>query len=192
MKYFEREIEFEVNDFENVREAISSYFELYNFKKFRVEEQCLMFKKNEKFLSSWSFNPLKWYSFITVKLIDSKKIQTTFSLSTTHLINGLKELEIWNIFIINFKNYLINNKNYSENELNKAIKKSKLNGAFFFATILFIGLLAGLLKYFITHFSGYSIPNYFIVPLLIVIYSAYKNNRAKSILKQQQEKYPIK
>lgn len=192
MKYFEREIEFEVNDFENVREAISSYFELYNFKKFRVEEQCLMFKKNEKFLSSWSFNPLKWYSFITVKLIDSKKIQTTFSLSTTHLINGLKELEIWNIFIINFKNYLINNKNYSENELNKAIKKSKLNGAFFFATILFIGLLAGLLKYFITHFSGYSIPNYFIVPLLIVIYSAYKNNRAKSILKQQQEKYLIK
>ena len=192
MEYFEREIEFEVNDFENVREAISSYFEKYNFIKFRVEEQCLMFKKNEKFLSSWSFNPLKWYSFVTVKLIGTKKIQATFSLSTTHLINGLKELEIWNIFIINFKNYLTNNKNYSENELNKAIKKSKLNGAFFFATILFIGLLAGLLKYFITHFLGYSIPSYFIVPLLIVIYSAYKNNRAKSILKQQQEKYLIK
>jgi len=33
MEYFEREIEFKVNDFENVREAISSYFELYNFKK---------------------------------------------------------------------------------------------------------------------------------------------------------------
>ncbi|MBW7952386.1 MAG: hypothetical protein H3C56_07505 [Chitinophagaceae bacterium] len=192
MEYFEREIEFEVNDFENVREAISSYFELYNFKKNREEEDCLMFKKNEKFLSSWSFNPLKWYSFITVKLIGTKKIRAGFFLSTTHLINVLKEIEIWNIFIVNFKNYLTNNNNYSENELNKAIKKSKLIGGFFFATILFVGLLAGLLKNFITHFSGYSIPNHFIVPLLIVIYSAYKNNRAKAILKQQQEKDLIK
>ena len=101
-------------------QKVKEYFLSQGFKLHSNNEDQLVFKRGSILLNMVTFNPLQWNSTITIEIADSV-INSEFDINTDFQAVTLKEEQLWESFVSNFKESIRGNLDYSS--VNKKLIK---------------------------------------------------------------------
>src|SRR5688572_26761297 len=106
-------------------QRILNYFERQGFKLSKSTKDELVFKRGNTFLNMVTFNPLQWKSNVNITISNSE-VNAVFDIDTSFQAVTLKEEQLWEHFINNFKNSVLNEIDLVSinNELLKETKKN--------------------------------------------------------------------
>ncbi|MBD1395669.1 hypothetical protein H9Q13_00695 [Pontibacter sp. JH31] len=93
-------------------QKVKDYFLSQGFNLHSNYQDQLVFKRGSTLLNMVTFNPLQWKSTITIAIADSG-IESEFDINTDFQAVTLKEEQLWENFIDNFKKSIIDNLDYS-------------------------------------------------------------------------------
>ena len=159
MKKFKKHTRFKVFSSTNLEEKMKNYFSIYNFKSKKNSENEFVFFKKSSFFEGWKFNPLHWESTIKITIKDNKVYLSYFVEGL--YITPFAFSKLYNSFIDNFENYIIQNKKF-EVENSNEIKLAKTYLIRYYLVIL-TGILIGVIgaklssNYFDTRIIGFLI-----------------------------------
>ena len=128
------------------------YFQSQGFKLQSNYKEQLVFKRGSILLNMVTFNPLQWKSTITIEISDSE-IKSEFEINTDFQAVTLKEEQLWESFIVNFKESIKGNLDYSSIN-RKLIKDTKYNSLKYVKPALIGGLAADIPGGIIAYFTG--------------------------------------
>jgi hypothetical protein len=177
MDGLKRHPEFNIDNPQELENKILTYFNYPGFQLVEKTENFFRFKNNSFFFSTWTFNPLKWKSEITVK-IHRNKIEADFFLDLSAQLNVSKKVEVWDTFIKNFQLFLTENIDYQTSNEN-AVMKAKKSGWKTIGWVLLTALGTGMLAIFVRNLTGLDLSSYLLVPIGVVIFLRIKGNREK-------------
>ena len=122
-----KQIDFESNrSIEELKTETKDYFQNQGFKLIYSDPNSLKFKRGSAFQNSFTFNPLKWKSLITITF-DNNKVSANFEIDTIYQVVSVKEEKMWETFISNYSKTIETGKSFiSENkaELNTTKKSN--------------------------------------------------------------------
>ncbi len=100
---------------ENMNDT-KKYFIKYNFKLSFENHRKLVFTRGNILRTMITFNPFRWKSDISIYFSDSQEnnIKLRAIIKTTNQIVREEEWQLWNNFIENYKNSLLNNLNLTK------------------------------------------------------------------------------
>ena len=102
---------------EDVRKITLEYFTSQGFKIVEDNVKFLQFEKGSTLDNFFAFNPLSWKSKVTIEITEGK-VQMLANISTIGQVVSKKEAELWDTFILNYKNSVDHNEPIVwENEL---------------------------------------------------------------------------
>lgn len=133
-------------------QKVKEYFLSQGFQLYSSSENSLVFKRGSILLNMVTFNPLKWNSTISVDITDSE-IKALFDIDTSFQAVTLKEEQLWEKFINNFKESTKGNLDYTS--INKKLLKETKNNSWKYVQAAVIGgLAAGIPGGIIAYFTG--------------------------------------
>ncbi|SIT94018.1 hypothetical protein SAMN05444128_3394 [Pontibacter indicus] len=124
---------------EEAIQKVKEYFVSQGFQLYRGSENSLVFKRGSTLLNMVTFNPLKWNSTISVEITDSE-IKALFDIDTSFQAVTLKEEQLWESFINNFKESIQSSFDYCA--INKKLLKETKNNSWKYVKAAVIGGLA--------------------------------------------------
>jgi hypothetical protein len=148
-----RHLQFKIERDSQLSKKVFNYFDRSGFKLVEQNDNCLKFTFNSRILDTWIFNPLKWKSDIVV-LINDKEIKAKFLIDTSAQIVTAEVKEAWQVFIDNFRQYIIDGIEFEEVNT-EAVKRARQSILKLTAwTILAIavgGIIGACINHFIRH-----------------------------------------
>ncbi|PKV76111.1 hypothetical protein [Pontibacter ramchanderi] len=133
-------------------QKVKEYFLSQGFKLHSNYKDQLVFKRGSILLNMVTFNPFQWNSTITIEIADSV-INSEFDINTDFQAVTLKEEQLWENFIDNFKKSIIDNLNYSSIN-KKLLRETKYNSLKYVKPALIGGLAAAIPGGIIAYFTG--------------------------------------
>ena len=133
-------------------QKVKVYFQSQGFNLKSNYKDQLIFNRGSILLNMITFNPLQWKSTITIEIADSE-IKSEFEINTDFQAVTLKEEQLWESFINNFKETIKGNFDYSSIN-KKLIKETKYNSLKYVKAALIGGLAAGIPGGIIAYFTG--------------------------------------
>ena len=124
----EYEFQIEVNESKEILfKRITNYFVSNGFRINQSDDNSIEFGRGSLMLNKVTFNPLKWKSKIKVNLSKENILTSVFEINTSDQLVTIKEIELWESFIENYKRSIIfNNVFINENQIktSETIKNS--------------------------------------------------------------------
>ncbi|MFD1188819.1 hypothetical protein [Pontibacter rugosus] len=137
---------------EDIKEATIQYFVSQGFRLAESSERFLSFKRGSFLLNMVTMNPLKWKSIINVEIGD-EVVKAVFDIDTTSQLASVKEEELWDNFITNYREAIIEDFNYVE--ANNKLLRSTLSGTRKFIGAAVVGAVAAWIPAaVIAHYTG--------------------------------------
>ncbi|MEN7551541.1 hypothetical protein AAG747_26735 [Rapidithrix thailandica] len=144
MSTLRKNIAFNVPDSNDVVEKTIDYFTQSGFKLLDKGENILTFGRGSILSNMWTFNPLQWKSEVKIEIVNQKVI-ANFEVNTTGQKVTLKEENLWDKFINNFKRQLTEQVDFKP-ENSKALQATKRNSLkWVMMGVLIGGVPAGLI-----------------------------------------------
>lgn len=160
------------------KEKIFLYFLKYNFSIRKSAENQLTFIKKSNLFEGWKMNPLNWSSEINI-IIKENEIKMKYIVAGVY-VTPVAFTELYDTFIINFKNFVIDNSTFKlDNEI--AVKKAKKQLLNYYV-VLIVGITTGLiLSKFINDFLNSRTFQFLILyltfRLIETIFNLYLNKK---------------
>lgn len=149
-----KKIEFTVSDSSDLVKNTIEYFKQSGFKPVdTTSDRKLKFKRGSLTSNMWTFNPLNWKSDIQIE-ISGEIVIANFNINTKGQTLTSKEVNLWEIFINNYQNYLTENTFDFKTENEKALNSTKKNSVKLFGWALLGGLIGGIPAGLIAHWTG--------------------------------------
>lgn len=130
MDSISKSIIFQVNEESRVVERAITYFNDFGFKCTKRSDQLISFSKGSILKNLLAFNPLEWKSNIDLEVND-KEVRIDLKINTFGQIVLKEEEVLWDLFIDNFKLFIIDGKEYNKikiiNEKIRDVKKESYN-----------------------------------------------------------------
>ena len=137
---------------EDLIEATVHYFVSQGFRLTRSTEKILTFERGSLLLNMVTMNPLKWKSIINIE-ISEEEVKAVFDIDTTSQLASVKEEELWDNFIFNYRGAILEDFNYAE--ANSKLLKGTLSGTRKFIGVAVVGAVAAWIPAaVIAHYTG--------------------------------------
>ncbi|MFN0081814.1 MAG: hypothetical protein ACKVOM_04795 [Ferruginibacter sp.] len=122
-----KQINFQVKDKTQLTERIVEYFVKSGFRCNEINKEKLEFIHSSSLLNTWTTDPLKWGSKITVT-INANELTADFCIDTDGQMNSIEEENIWIAFIDNFRTFISQKTdvNIAYKNSTASVKKSRL------------------------------------------------------------------
>jgi len=153
MTVIQKHLEFPIQDKNSIDKTIQ-YFHQSGFKITDRKEDSLTIKRGSMASNFWTFNPLNWKSEIRITT-DEQKITVDLNINTIGQIPTLKEEQLWESFIENYKLFLTSNNFDYRTENQKALTATKQNSLKYFGWALIGGFIGGIPSGFIAYWTGF-------------------------------------
>tara|TARA_Y100001972_G_scaffold129251_1_gene195718 strand:- start:2882 stop:3424 length:543 start_codon:yes stop_codon:yes gene_type:complete len=149
----ERKVEFEINKTANTAKYnIQRYFEQFGFKTQQTEPNKLIFHQGSTFRNMITFNPLKWKSRIEIT-INEKLVSASFKINTIGQMVTTKEENLWDVFINNFQDSIVNG-NDTKDTVKSELKNTYKSSLDYVLQVFLGALIFGIPGGIISHFTG--------------------------------------
>ena len=126
------------------------YFTTQGFKVKTNAEDTIILEKGSLIRNMYTFNPLKWKSYVEITYKHGK-IKAQYNINTTYQMVSTSEVQVWIIFMENYENALLHNINYTV-ENNKMITTHKKRIPKYilhaFLGALIFGIPGGIISYY--------------------------------------------
>jgi len=153
-----RYLQFEIESDSQLSKKVINYFDRSGFKLLEQNDNCLKFTFNSSILNTWTFNPLKWKSDIVV-LINGKEIKAKFLIDTSAQIVTAEVKEAWQVFIDNFRQYIIDGIEFEEVNT-EAVKRARQSILKLTAWAILGIAVGGIIGACIKHLTGLTFMTY--------------------------------
>ncbi len=150
-----KQIDFESNkSIEELKVETKNYFQNQGFKLVYSDPNCLKFKRGSAFQNSFTFNPLKWKSLISITF-DNNKVSANFDIDTIYQVVSVKEEKMWETFISNYSKTIETGESFiSENQ--KELNTTKKSNWKYLGYAVLGGIVFAIPSAFIANFTGIS------------------------------------
>lgn len=91
---------------EQVKKETLQYFKQQGFKLTQNESNFLQFERGSVLRNTYTFNPLKWKSIISISL-KGKRVKAHFDINTIYQDVIKEEEHLWDKFILNYKETIV-------------------------------------------------------------------------------------
>ncbi|WP_439130166.1 hypothetical protein [Polaribacter sp.] len=139
MDFYQKKFEFALENKSNFEEKLIRYFELYDFKKNKIDNNEFTFYKKWSLFDGWKTNPLNWKSKLIIKQFEDKLI-IDYAVDGNGQITPIAFESLFENFITNLIQYLNTNKDFVKSNAQEIAKAQKKIIKFFLFIILGIGL----------------------------------------------------
>ena len=163
-----KQIDFRIDDKTRLNERVIEYFVKSGFKCSEIKNDKLEFTLSSSLLNTWTTNPLKWGSKITIT-INENELRAVFCIDTDGQMNSIEEENIWNAFIDNFRTF-VDSKSDTTIFLKKitaTVKKSRL---IYIGWTIFGVAVGGITGSLFSYLTGSKMIGYFIVPIVATLF----------------------
>jgi hypothetical protein len=141
MKGYTRKFEFSTHGNHHARDKMKHYFEAYNFKITKENDEQFVFAKKWSILVGWRLNPLNWESVVEVTFREKDKLHVHHTAATSGYITPVAFATLYESYLLNLERYLNENIDFVGTNA-AAINKAKVD-VMKYHGILLVGLLIG-------------------------------------------------
>lgn len=137
---------------EEITEATTQYFVSQGFRLTISTERLVVFERGSLLLNMVTMNPLKWKSIINIEISEGE-VKALFDIDTTSQLATVKEEELWDNFINNYREAILGDFNYVE--ANNKLLKGTLSSTRKFIGAAVVGAVAAWIPAaVIAHYTG--------------------------------------
>lgn len=163
-----RQINFQVNDKNQLTEKVIEYFTRSGFKFAGVNKDKLAFNHNSSLLDAWTTNPLTWGSEITVTLNDDE-VRAIFWVDSDSQMNTAEEERVWNTFIKNFRTFLTSEAHYVDTT-EMAIREVTKSRIKYIGWVVLGALGGGIIGIIVSKLTGIESIGIFTIPIFASLF----------------------
>ena len=162
MKEYIKHFQYEIKNTVNLKTNIKKYFETYNFKLEKEDENQIIFIKKWSFFSGYTLNPFNLKTKIDINIHESKSISINYQVTSDGFgfITPIAFSSFYECFLSNLKLFLSTKKSYvTKNEL--LIKSAKKKMLFYIGLMLVGTSVSFFLGHRLSNLSGNKLLYYF-------------------------------
>lgn len=138
----------------NPLEKSIEYFNAYGYKIISRKEDIVRLKQGSSISNAWTFDALKWMCESEIKWIGQTVIEANLNINTSGQIVTLKEEQLWDTFIDNYKRFLTETQYNFIAANSKALHSVRKNSIKYVSWAALGGLIAFIPAAIIAYFTG--------------------------------------
>ena len=177
MKEYINHFQFDTQGVSNLKNNIKAYFNSYNFKLEKEEENHLFYIKKWSFLSGYTLNPLNLKTKIEINITKNQTITINYQVTSNGFgfISPIAFSLFYERFLTNLQHFIISKKKYTIN--NELLIKSAKKKMLFYIGLLLIGIITcSFIGHTLSDFTGSKLLYYFVFILGIKATTTLINN----------------
>lgn len=177
MKEYINHFQFDTQGVSNLKNNIKAYFNSYNFKLEKEEENQIIFIKKWSFLSGYALNPLNLKTRIEINITKKQTVTINYQVNSNGFgfISPIAFSLFYERFLTNLQHFIISKKKYTiDNEL--LIKSAKKKMLFYIGLLLIVATISFFIGHTLSDFTGSKLLYYFVFILGIKATTTLINN----------------